>query len=237
MLGAHETAAALLVRYAVWGKYYDLNMQDETGARTVPMRSHLELFDHRVSPEQATTQTPDAVAVMMNPGSSEPLPTMALVNGYSPAKPDTTQYQLMRVMQAVGWRHVRVLNLSDFRAPKSKDFIAFLAVYAGHEAHSIFALARAAQLDAALGECKNIVLGWGVNPAFEPWAQRVLRVVSGRRVLGVQGQADWIFKHPLPLAQPAGQRAWVSTVTEQVWAGNAALGGALGEALSVHNAV
>lgn len=211
-LAQHETAAALLQKYAVWGKYYALNL----GGKTLPMRSHLELFSHHISPDQATTGTPDAVAVMMNPGSSEPLPAMQCVNAYSPAKPDTTQYQLMRVMQAVGWNHVRVLNLSDFRAPKSKDFIAFLAAHAGHEAHSLFAPQRSAELQTSLGSCPNVILGWGVNPAFEPWAQRVLHAVAGRRLLGVQGSEAWVYKHPLPLAQPAGQRAWVAAVVAQV---------------------
>ncbi len=212
LLQAHETAAALQQHYAVWGKYYQLDVQ----GKTLPMRSHLELFSHALSPEQATAQTPDAVAIMMNPGSSEPLPSMTQVNAYSPAKPDTTQYQLMRVMQAVGWKHVRVLNLSDFRAPKSKDFIAFLAAYTGQDIHSMFAASRKTELQASLGDCKNVVLGWGVNPAFEPWARRVLGAVAGRRWLGLAGNVDWIYKHPLPLAQPAGQRAWVAAVVAQV---------------------
>ena len=38
-------------------------------------------------------------------------------------QPDNTQYQVMRVAVACGWSHVRVLNLSDLRDPKSGSFL------------------------------------------------------------------------------------------------------------------
>jgi len=59
---------------------------------------------------------PDAVFIMMNPGSSKPL---VEVNNHFPAtslnklaislvptKPDTTQYQVMRLMHYRWWQHV-----------------------------------------------------------------------------------------------------------------------------------
>ena len=38
------------------------------------------------------------------------------------AKPDVTQYQVMRIMAEMGWDHVRIVNLSDIREPKSIKF-------------------------------------------------------------------------------------------------------------------
>ena len=212
------TAAALSTQYAVWGKYYSLNL----AGNQHPMRSHLELFSHDLSVEHATAATPDAVALMMNPGGSQPLPSMCLINGYAPAKPDTTQYQLMRIMQRVGWQHVRVLNLSDFRAPKSADFVRFLAQHPQDMRHSIFSETRAVELAASLGNTQGVILGWGVAPAFEPLARLVLAALPASiHRFGLKGEVnkpktDWIYKHPLPLAQPAGQRAWVETVAAQI---------------------
>ena len=79
-----------------------------------------------------SNRKPDAVFIMMNPGSSRPLNEVnnrihaeaihELPISLVPTKPDTTQYQVMRVMHYCEWRHVRVLNLSDLRCPKSGEF-------------------------------------------------------------------------------------------------------------------
>jgi hypothetical protein len=65
--------------------------------------------------------SPDAVFIMMNPGSSKPLVEVnnriharaihKLPISLVPTRPDTTQYQVMRLMHFLGWRHVRVLNI------------------------------------------------------------------------------------------------------------------------------
>ena len=212
-LAVQDTAAALLTQYAVWGKYYSRTL----GGADYAMRSHLELFSHNINPEAAITGAPDAVAVMMNPGGSQPLPALASIHGYLPAKPDTTQYQLMRVMRRVGWRHVRVVNLSDFRAPKSADFIRFLAATPIDMRHSLFDTSRAAELAHTINGAQGVVLGWGIAPVFEPLARQVLAALPPSLPrYGLRGAADWVYKHPLPLAQPAGQRAWVELVSQQI---------------------
>jgi len=76
-----------------------------------------------------SAQLPDAIFIMMNPGSSRPLEEVdnvvsedninKLEISLVPTKPDTTQYQVMRVMHYCNWNHVRVLNISDMRDPKS----------------------------------------------------------------------------------------------------------------------
>ena len=233
----NDTATVLLSHFAVWGKYYDLSMVNAAGKTKIqPMRSRLELFSHTISPADAIRRTPDAVAVMMNPGGSQPLSDITDLQhqhpdfaGYYPARPDTTQYQIMRVMQRVGWQHVRVLNLSDFRAPKSADFVRFLGEYdavlpknSSQNCHSIFDAAQADELSAAIGECTQFILGWGVNIAFAPLAQRVLArlgQIPTAIIYGLKSNnagMDCMYKHPLPLAQPLAQRAWVEAVAGSV---------------------
>ena len=85
---------------------------------------------------------PDSLVIMMNPGGSEPM-KKSVENLYTykninlladslksgddivKTKPDRTQYQIMRIMEWQQWSHVRVINLSDIRNPKSHKAMTF----------------------------------------------------------------------------------------------------------------
>ena len=71
----------------------------------------------------------------MNPGSSKPLDEKHVVKNYRfegylkeknftliPTKPDSAQYQIMRLMELNNWNFVRILNLSDLRNGNSSNF-------------------------------------------------------------------------------------------------------------------
>src|SRR6202042_3301860 len=125
-------------------------------------RSVLEIVeaDHVPKKKAAISdRRPDAVFIMMNPGSSRPLNEVdnrihakaihELSISLVPTKPDTTQYQVMRVMHHCEWRHVRVLNLSDLRCTKSvKFFKQFkqLEAVASFDSHSVFSSRRKHEL-------------------------------------------------------------------------------------------
>ena len=121
------------------------------------------------------------VFIMMNPGSSRPLAevdnsihaeaihdlTITLV----PAKPDTTQYQVMRVMHYFEWRHVRVLNLSDLRCPQSGLFFKqFKGLEEEHlfDSHSVFSDRRTDELALKLTSGISVIRAWGVSPNLDP---------------------------------------------------------------------
>lgn len=120
------TARQLRERFTVVGHFYEL----PSGRRC---RSVLELLSHKQAAKRTDAQRglPDAVVVMMNPGSSRPLGEDDWA-GDAPdrrpkrlvaARPDTTQYQIMRTMGYMGWEHVRVVNLSDLHESKSSAFV------------------------------------------------------------------------------------------------------------------
>lgn len=70
-----------------------------------------------------------------------------------PTKPDDTQYQLMRLMEAFSWEHVRVLNLSDVRESDSTELPERLSRYVrgqDNDGHSVFSATRQAALCALL---------------------------------------------------------------------------------------
>lgn len=209
-------ASELLTRFQVWGRFYEAPIAG-TPER---LRSHLELFPVDWSPAKAIESPADLVVVMMNPGSSQALPSMDNHQGFVPTRPDNTQYQILRLMlraQAKGkvWRHARVLNLSDLRTPKSAELFVKLAEYAADSSHSMFSAARQAELVRALGPEKTPVLhAWGLNPALQPWAEKAQTALAGHPALGI-AVGPTAFRHPLPQRADL-QKAWLDQVSAQI---------------------
>src|SRR5438128_2289474 len=122
-------AEKLKNKFAVFGHFYSVHVAPR---KWIECRSVLEIAGTQLSAKALTDQKPDAIFVMMNPGSSRPLVEVdnrirasgihELRVSLVPTKPDTTQYQVMRLMHHCQWRHVRVLNLSDIRCAGSGEF-------------------------------------------------------------------------------------------------------------------
>ncbi|MCE9531498.1 MAG: DUF1643 domain-containing protein [Planctomycetes bacterium] len=162
---------------------------------------------------------------MMNPGSSKPLievnnrvhveAILQLPISLVPTKPDTTQYQVMRLMHYRQWGHVRVLNLSDLRCSKSPEFIKLyqrLEADSNFESHSIFSDARKSELAAKLpkGRKKPIVFAWGLSEKLNPLIERCLsRIPDNRTTKGLleEGTTNK-YRHPLPTLE-RDKRAWL----------------------------
>ena len=209
-----ESAADLLRRFNVRGRFYRARL----GAWEFDLRSHLELFEAGVGWPRAATADPDLVAVMMNPGGSRPLESLD-DDGWAPALPDRTQYQLMKLAlraQARGMpiRHVRVINLSDLRAAKSAELFATLPTLPD-DRHSIFSVQRRDELEAALGAASVPVLrAWGLSPALSELANLGAKLTSSRRVFGLTNNAIH-YRHPLPQRADLQQR-WLIDVGRQM---------------------
>lgn len=218
-------ACELKKAYDVFGHFYSIVF--DSGER-VECRSVLELVHKKHTPADLTgfsEKRPDAVCIMMNPGSSRPLcevdnlvtpDTIKDVARTSlvPTRPDITQYQLMRVMHYCGWDHVRILNLSDLRDPKSGNFVdryTRLEMQKDGVIHSLFSSARSAELALRLGPDHGlpVICAWGVSPDLEPLIGRCMARIGGynRQGLLKEGTADKYF-HPLPTLQRA-KEAWV----------------------------
>ncbi|MBF0099218.1 MAG: hypothetical protein HQM04_02970 [Magnetococcales bacterium] len=213
--------------FAVYGDFYQLNL----GGEPLSCRVVLELVAHARVPllvNRLAELQPDLLVVMMNPGSSKPIDA-----GYVPrvvgtegagarpervlTRPDTTQYQVMRVMAARGWGHARVLNLSDLRQAKSllwRQQVAQLASVPGGEKHSLFCAARQEERHRIMGPTGAIpvLLGWGRDEEMRPLAQQCLRALQGWPVMGVPTDEEGIFyAHPSPMLQKAKDR-WLEEI-------------------------
>lgn len=223
-------AAELKTAYGVFGHFYSVQISRN---QAVHCRSVLEI----VSQDQASDhtskflrRTPDAVFIMMNPGSSQPLVAVSnsievkkldeLQTSLVPTKPDTTQYQVMRLMHYCGWRFVRVLNLSDLRCSKSGAFFQqYQALeHDGFDSHSIFSQARRSELQLKMTTNRKlpIICAWGVSPELDPLIERCTariakyQTINGLLKVGTSNK----FLHPLPSLQRQ-KLLWVDQMVQQ----------------------
>lgn len=211
-------ASELRPLYRVLGHFYDLELHEEVPQRC---RSLLEIT------ADPTSSVVDAVFVMMNPGSSRPVEevkatisqrTQLLV----PTVPDRTQYQVMRVMHYMGWKHVRVINLSDLCDPSSASFVqryVQLEEMPDGKEHSIFSTNRSAQLKQYLMRKPRapIVCAWGVSNDLNPLIEQAREALKFEQKLTglVKSPDEWKYFHPLPPLQ-SEQEQWVAQILKKL---------------------
>lgn len=225
-------ASRLKMVFDVFGHFYSVNLRF---GEKIDCRSVLEIVTKEGRPsdiDQLLEASPDAIFIMMNPGSSRPLVEInniisegeinRLVISLVPTKPDTTQYQVMRVMHYRGWQHVRVLNISDLRDSKSGSFVERymnIEKRTGFSAHSLFSNLRSLESRRKLKRKPEapIVCAWGVSPDLNPLIARCLGALTGMAGLtGLKkpGTEDKFF-HPLPTLQKDKEQ-WVSNIVVHI---------------------
>ena len=224
-------AEELKTKYGVYGHFYSVEV-----ARTIVVqcRSVLEIVEQARTPKEMSLlslRKPDAVFIMMNPGSSRPLVEVnnrihadeihELPISLVPTKPDTTQYQVMRLMHYCEWRHVRVLNLSDLRCSKSGEFFKQfkrLEEEASFDSHSIFSSRRKNELHVKLMKHKAVpvVRAWGLSTELDPLIERCTpSIVRNKAIMGLMKEGTTNkYLHPLPSLQ-SQKVLWVSRMVKQ----------------------
>lgn len=204
----------------------------------VPFRACLDIAQRGAS-EGCTSHRAGVVIVMMNPGSSKALdetgqaippekyPEVADSASIAdvcamPARPDRTQYQIMRLMLLNRWMRVRVVNVSDFLEKDSLRAHSRIR-YGLPDGHSIFDVSRRHELDQRLREaCEHVVFAWGKCPTMSSFGRFVAEAQSyfaakGSHCHGVEigDRADSrSFMHPNQRGE--GAHRWVETIQEQI---------------------
>ena len=224
-------AEELKNRYDVFGHFYSVEF---CGNKFVECRSVLEIVEQAQTPDKMSVlskRKPDAVFIMMNPGSSRPLVDVKnriaaealheLPISLVPTKPDTTQYQVMRLMHHCEWRHVRVLNLSDLRCSKSGRFFKQfkgLEDETSFDSHSVFSIRRNNELALKMttDETIAVICAWGVSAELDPLIERCTsRITQNKTIKGLlKAGTTNKFLHPLPSLQTQ-KMAWVNRMVEQ----------------------
>ena len=214
--------------FEVFGHFYSVNL---ISGEKINCRSVLEIVAKKEKPSDIDLlqdASPDAIFIMMNPGSSKPLVEVnnitseesinRLVVSLVPTKPDVTQYQVMRVMHYCGWKHVRVLNISDLINSKSESFVGAyrdIEKRTGFSAHSLFSNIRSREFKRKIKMKSEapIVCAWGVSPDLDPLIERCLGALTGMPGLtGLKkpGTENKYF-HPLPTPQKDKEQ-WVTNI-------------------------
>ncbi len=227
-------AAELKKRFTCYGHFYELMLMDGNRAKC---RSVLEIVDTSIpqaNPSDISQMEPDVVVVMMNPGSSRPKDIYHIdqeieyPQSDGPERkplvltqPDNTQYQVMRVAVSKGWKHIRVLNLSDLRDPKSGSFLqkvdALSEVMGGHT-HSIFCSERTDECAQSLKRKTNtpILLGWGQDLGLLPLVEQCMKRIGEEPTRTVASDVHPLLNaHPSPMLQ-SKKLLWLETIMQEL---------------------
>ncbi len=237
-------AAELKKTFRCYGHFYRLHVE---GVEPQLCRSVLEITseagfsvnsNNLFRNSGATRSLPDAVAIMMNPGSSHPIEqgdtdsllTMPLPAGFQKplvlTQPDNTQYQIMRIMVSMHWKHVRVLNISDLRDPKSPSFIArtqkLATAHSSGATHSLFCKTRTAERETMLSRKPDapFIIGWGQDSGLIPLAKQCLSCIEGEKIITVPAGNDPVLTaHPSPMLQKK-KEAWLEAILQALYIRN-----------------
>lgn len=191
------------IKFEVTGLFYEFN--------GYKLRKYLDI--KRVG---FASNNPDLMVVMMNPGSSFPLDGIDNNSEPSEAQPDTTQQQIMKVMDAASFDYARILNLSDLRTPDSSELYRFVKSDESNSVdHSIFSSNRKTELNQLFIKDIPVIFGWGVNQALIPLAKQAIDTLCISNPLGIlKPKTKYSYYHPLPRIY-AKQLEWVQHVTSQ----------------------
>ncbi len=215
-------ADELKKKFSVYGHFYDL----EIAGRIFKCRSVLEIFSRSESLDSLTT--PCAVVVMMNPGSSRPLDCAYIPRQHSvvdvtsntwtkslvSTRPDNAQYQVMRLMLLKGWKHVRILNLSDLRNGNSGDFSADFTAARKLDPcspHSLTHYQRLQELKSLCAGTPLVIAAWGANEVLREAAESFLSRVPVR---GMSLNYPW-YRYPSPYRKDQ-KIEWLMSALEEL---------------------
>ena len=222
-------ADELKKEFDVFGHFYDLNIKGQK----FKCRSVLEIV--RKGFKGLPGQPPNAVVIMMNPGSSRPNDKNYKEKVFSlkeiesanwpkelvSTRPDNAQYQIMRVMLDQNWKHVRVLNLSDLRDGSSgcfqKKFLTAAALCSYHP-HSMFNQKRRKELlsSVAMRGKKIIIVAWGSLNVLNGLAKEALGALDSNKVIGINHDGkETSFRHASPYRKDQKLK-WLQGIQEKI---------------------
>lgn len=160
---------------------------------------------------------PDLMVVMMNPGSSKPLiESPKSYNKETPAKPDPTQYKIMRFMLETDYEYARVLNLSDLIQATSTEFYKSISKASKGNTNSIFHSKRTKELNNLFEKNIPTLIAWGVNDDLQPLINLTYKYVSVRsKFFFGYKKEDALDRYFHPQTRDDGKYArWLNAVLE-----------------------
>lgn len=221
-------ANELKEKYQVFGHYYDLKL----GSEVFPCRRVADIIDRQfLDLTDLSSVSPQAVVIMMNPGSSSPadadyqptkLSSRKLLaadyhSDWTEIKPDNTQYQMMRLMGLQKWQHLRIINLSDLREGNSGTFAKNFRQAEQlnkQNPHSYLHPKRQSELLSLCEQADAVIAAWGSNPVQKEQALACIQLFKEMNIplLGLPLEAPWYrFASPYRKDQ---KLSWLKQIDE-----------------------
>ena len=215
----HEVLAK---KFIVYGLFHEWNGQD-FNKRAVLEILRSDTPASNALPHDFLQRRPDVCVVMMNPGSSAPLPGFGQAQDEGrliPAKPDRVQHQIMRLMAMMDWQHARIVNLADIRAAKSADLYRLME--SGADARQLGCLfdgqsyVRPEQVVTA----PRVLCAWGLDKRLAPWAQPAQHWLESHQLniygVRVDTLAHPAYRYPKPVGNWSAAREWLESAYQQM---------------------
>lgn len=196
------TEILLRDRFTVWGKFEEVTVVNNL----VYMLAEARIFRRSAANSLDTEKRrANAVMVIFNPGNCKPI-AGTQVGDWTEAKPDKTQFQLMRLMERMIWDEVVIVNLSDFCEGNAEKLNALVNGYehAG-KVYSRFANDPVSEWINVISSADRLLYGWGAKPLAKEMADayRLLDDDYMFTTYGKKPEAVWHSvkgypKHPNP---------------------------------------
>lgn len=179
----------------------------------------------RISRRETKSEIADALFVLVNPGSCQPEYEDYQFPNYNndiskipfaQAKPDPTQYQIMRLMERRGWNMIYIINLSDLRSGNIEEFRMNLNNFEKkhNDSHSIFSGERKWTINSHLSLKTKVIAGWGTNSFISKRASHALSVLKElSKIHGLPHNTTPLYYHPFPMIK-ASCIKWLDDICE-----------------------
>ena len=147
----------------------------------------------------------DAYFIMMNPGSCKLKDENKIAENeneemeFIDAKSDATMARVMNIMEELGWKYVRMLNLSDFVDGNSQTATKRVAGFTDDEfdGHSIFSKARRSELLELTKIDALYIKAWGCSKSINYYAPYALEFLEGKQSVGAKnGELNFLHIKP-----------------------------------------
>ncbi|MBE6069339.1 MAG: hypothetical protein E7211_16870 [Clostridium lundense] len=224
-----KSADELKKMYEVYANFYKMMQAD---GKIYTCRNVADIYDKEFKASNIKSK-PQALIIMMNPGSCEPkdkdynIPNRTIDKLYKISinassvlcKADNAQYQIMRIMDIKKWKHIRIVNLSDIKCSNGdefKDRLKGLQEIDKKDMHSIFSSKRTMERDQAflLESNAPIILAWGIDKKLIHLARKCVQSIPMENCRGIKYD-EYLYYYPSPLLK-TGKEAWLHDISKIV---------------------
>jgi hypothetical protein len=221
-------ANALKRHFEALGHFYSLDL----GLESFACRSCIDIARRDLVGRR--NEPPDAIVLMSNPGSAQPLggdyqpreldagtlQAEPSAREMVPIRPDGATYQVMRLMGLQRWTRTRILCLSDLRLQDCVDFDDLFhraALMDATHPHSLFHPGRRSELEAALVTKRGgpVIAAWGTQKPLQAIASVAVETISSRLVGLPHREGEPWFRHASP-RHKADKLKWLEDISLQL---------------------